>query len=744
MNFSDSYADFGDIDVSDHRPCCLIMGTSKRPKVPFKISHFLFQHKEFLPRTAIHWSETLVNGSCMFQLSVKLKLLKSVLKDLNREYFSDLENRVKEAHSMMVDCHNRVLSNPSPHLATLEKHAHHSWLTLSLAEEKFLCQKSRVKWVECGDSNTAYFHKMVATRRSINQIHYLIDNEGVKLEKSDDIQAHCITFFNDLFGGVPPALSVADKELIGSLTPFKCNEATKLRLAAFISAEEIKREVFSLPCNRSPGPDGFTGEFFKVSWDIIGEDFTRAVREFFASGQMLRQWNATAITLVPKIVGAVKLGDFRPISCCNVIYKVVSKILARRLESLLPSIISNSQSAFVKGRLLVENVLLASEMVQGFDRVGISQRGLLKVDLRKAFDSVKWDFLSHILEAADFPPIFSNWIMQCLTTTSFSINVNGELCGYFKGNKGLRQGDPLSPPLFLLAMEIFANILSSKYADGAIGYHPLGRNPQISHLAFADDVMLFFDGKVSSLQAITSTLDRFQALSGLSMNKEKTSLFYAGLNQIEAASLSQLGFNLGSLPIRYLGLPLLHRKLRKSDYSPLLDKITARFNSWTVKYLSFSGRLQLISAVIYSLVNFWFSAFALPKGCLKDIEKLCNRFLWSGDLSKCAAAKVSWSTVCLPKSEGGLGLRNLLIWNKVLNMRLVWLLFSSAGSLWVAWTKEHYFKMHSFWYVEAQPNASWVWKFILDLMPMAKALIACKLGDGINLEVLVSSWDFMG
>lgn len=183
-------------------------------------------------------------------------------------------------------------------------------------------------------------------------------------------------------------------------------------------------------------------------------------------------------------------------------------------------------------------MLLATEMVHGFDRASITPRELLRVDLHKAFDSVTWDFISQVLEAADFPPIFSNWIMQCLTTTSFSINVNGELCGYFKGRRGLHQGDPLSPPLFLLAMEIFANLLSVKYEADAIGYHPLGRNPKISHLDFSDDIMLFFDGKDSSLQEITYTLDRFQLLSGLMMNKEKTSLFHAGMNQSEADSLS--------------------------------------------------------------------------------------------------------------------------------------------------------------------------------------------------------------
>lgn len=184
--------------------------------------------------------------------------------------------------------------------------------------------------------------------------------------------------------------------------------------------------------------------------------------------------------------------DFRPISCSNVLYEVISKIISRRMQNLLPLMISSSQSAFVKGRLLVENVLLATEMVQGFGRNNISARGLLK-DLRKAFDCVRWDFVVNILKAAQFPPRLIAWVDQCISTTSFSVNVNGELCGFFRGGQGQRQGDPISPTLFVIAMEILANMLNLKFPEGSIGYHPLGKNPTIFHLAFADDLMIFFD-----------------------------------------------------------------------------------------------------------------------------------------------------------------------------------------------------------------------------------------------------------
>lgn len=277
---------------------------------------------------------------------------------------------------------------------------------------------------------------------------------------------------------------------------------------------------------------------------------------------------------------ASKIEEFRPISCCNTIYKVASKLLANRLKQILPSIISNSQSAFIPGRSLAENVLLATELVESYKWKSISKRSMLKVDLQKAFDTVNWDFVINTLTGLNFLVSFVNLIRHCITTTRFSVSINGELCGYFKGTRGLRQGDPLSPYLFVLVMEVFCQMLKKNFSNGSIGLHPSASQPQVTHLSFADDIMVFFDGEKMSLENIAKTLHDFSLWSGLTMNQSKTDLFTGGLTLDETNDLTSLGFKLGSLPIRYLGLPLMHRKLRIGDYRPLLDKITQRFTSW--------------------------------------------------------------------------------------------------------------------------------------------------------------------
>lgn len=173
-----------------------------------------------------------------------------------------------------------------------------------------------------------------------------------------------------------------------------------------ISEAEIKNVLFSMPANKAPGPDGFSAEFYRASWPIIKQDFVVAVQSFFMYGLLPRGVNATILTLIPKHVDAKEIKDYRPISCCNILYKVISKILANRLKVLLLDLIEPSQCAFVKGRLLLENVLLATELVIDYHKQSIQPRSVLKLDILKAFDSVRWSFITEALRAMDIPDIF--------------------------------------------------------------------------------------------------------------------------------------------------------------------------------------------------------------------------------------------------------------------------------------------------------------------------------------------------
>lgn len=742
--YPSSVAFVGSTDFSDHAVITITLDPEiKRTKKPFRFYNFLLQSPEFLVLICESWFSINITGSAMFRLSRKLKILKNIIREFSKHNYSGIEIKTAKAHEKLLMAQSIMLAAPSTSNAENELQAQHEWEELSAAEASFFFQRSHINWLSCGDGNSRLFHRYAATRQALNHIHFLISNSGDRIDSQAGIEEMCVDYFTDLFGSpVTPSMFIqADLDL---LFDCKCSEDQITSFGKAFSPADIKEAFFSLPKNKSGGPDGYSAEFFTACWSIIGPEVTEAILEFFRSGKLLKQWNAANLVLIPKKPNASHPSDFRPISCLNTVYKVISRLLASRLQDILPQMVSKAQSAFLPGRLLAENVLLATDLVNGYNRETISPRGMLKVDLRKAFDCVRWDFIVATLRAIDIPEGFISLISECISTASFSVCINGVTGGFFKSSKGIRQGDPLSPYLFVLAMEGLSRLLTARYDAGLIGYHPRTEQLKISHLMFADDVMVFFDGSSNSLHGIAECLDDFASWSGLHMNTTKTEIFTAGLDHCETNAIISYGFPSGQLPIRYLGLPLMSRKLKISEYSALLSKLTAIFKSWSVKLLSYAGRLQLLKTVIFGTVSFWLAAFILPKGCIKKIESLCSRFLWSGNIDKKGIAKVDWNTVCLPKEEGGLGLRNFTVWNHVLCLKFIWLILSKSPSLWVDWHMGIHLNEESFWTIEASTADSWAWRKLLDLRPLALKFCKLKLGNGLNASFWYDVWSPLG
>lgn len=726
--FATSTVEFLPPEVSDH--CLGLVKLCKEvfsPPKPFKFFNFWVRHSEFLDLVKQSW-EVPCDGSPMKVLFDKLKRLKFPLRLFNKRYFGNISARVDQKRKELAEAQKKVMNSATSELVEAMRNLSAEFTDLLAAEEAFYKKKSRVDWLVEGDQNTAFFHKAVSAKNHHEVIHSLTSLQGNKLTTFDEISDEATKFFKKLLGAVDAGVTGCSldvlKELVVSLS-----DDDSINLCAAITEEEVIGAIFGIGNEKAPGPDGYTALFFKAAWSIVARDVIDAILWYFESGKIIPAFNSTSLVLVPKKSPPQSIVEFRPIACCSIIYKCITKILADRLKYFMPKLISKNQCAFVKQRSISENVLLAQELVRGYGRKSLSARCAIKVDLKKAFDSVDWKFLFQVLEAMNVPRQFIKWIEGCVTTPRFSLVVNGGLVGYFKGKKGLRQGDPLSPYLFVIVIEVLSKLLDVAAKTKIFSYHPKCQRTGLTHLAFADDLLIFTKGHVDSVVGVHKTLELFYKLSGLQINNTKCEIYSTGMDHGSLDVIHSLtGYALSSLPIRYLGVPLLTKRLTMRDCKPLIDKITARIKHWTSRFLSYAGRLQLIQSVIQSMENYWCRHFFLPKGVIKEVISICNKFFWKGMDSCRTNARVSWSTICLPKAEGGLGLKDMVIYNQACVMRNLWSLFSRSGSLWVAWIERYVIKDRPIQSLEISSSWSWSCRRMFQLRTLFFQFLEVKNG----------------
>ena len=225
---------------------------------------------------------------------------------------------------------------------------------------------------------------------------------------------------------------------------------------------------------------------------------------------------------------------------------------------------------------------------------------MLKIDLQKSYDSVEWDYLEQVMCGLGFPEMFVNWIMKCVNTVNYSIVVIGQTLQSFDVTKGLRQGDSMSPFLFAIAMEYLSKLLKGLREDKQFKYHLRCSKLDITHLCFADDLLMFARGDLESLKAMQLCFSQFSQASGLQANLSKISIYCGAVQQeVKNQIVQQLGYNMEELPFKYLGVPLSTKKMFVMQWYPLIEKIMARITSWTARKLSYAGRTQLVQTVLF-------------------------------------------------------------------------------------------------------------------------------------------------
>ncbi|XP_062075327.1 uncharacterized protein LOC133779372 [Humulus lupulus] len=444
--------------------------------------------------------------------------------------------------------------------------------------------------------------------------------------------------------------------------------------------DAVKKAILGIPSVKAPGPDGYPSCFFQDNWELVGNDVCSAVLDFLHTGNLLKELNTTSLILISKIKCPTDIGDFRPIACCNVVYKVATKLICSQLRSILPYLIAENHGGFIKGRYIGHNIMVCQDLVRHYGRKSSKPSCMIKLDLRKAYDTVEWDFLEEMLRAFRFSEKFIQHIMICLRNPRYSIMLNGAIHEYFTAKRGLRQGDPMSPLLFVLGMEYLTGIMRKIGQKPDFRYHDRCATFELNHLCFADDVLLFCHGDFKSIYLLLQGLKLFSQSSGLHPNEAKSAIYCNGMDSREVQRvLAVSGFAHSKLPFRYLGIPINSKKLLAAECELLLDKMI----------------------------------MILPKRILQKVTSICRAFLWKCAFEYMGPGYVAWDSLCKPKKEGCLGFQNVIEWNQAAIGKYVWAVAAKQDNLWIKWVHHVYLGGVDWWSYEAPPSSSWYWKKIV-------------------------------
>ncbi|GJS68607.1 hypothetical protein Tco_0683172 [Tanacetum coccineum] len=522
------------------------------------------------------WS-MLVEGHSMYQLVTKYKPLKKPFRKMMHDN-GNLHDRVTKLCIEVDEIQKALDKNPADPILREEEVAYvHAFNEAKLDEERFLKQKAKVDWLEARDANTAYFHKTIKSRKHKSRIEVMQDANGVDYTSLSMPEAF-VNHYKDFLGTDMLCDDMDSTDLfLKQVSKSYYNDMVRV-----ITNAKIKYAMFDIGDDRAPGPDGFSSAFFKKGWDIVGDD------------------------------------------ACNGIKDVVS----------------DNQSAFIPGRRISDNILITQELMHNYHRKRGPPRCAFKVDIQKAYDTIDWKFLEHILHKFSFNLVIIKWIMACVASSLFSIGLKGDIHGFFKGKRGLVPSIPKS-----------------------------------------------------------------------------TVFFYNMGNTMKNEILGIMSFLEGNITAMYLGVPFISSWLLNQDCKILVEKAKNRIGDWKNKSLSFAGRLQLCKSILSSMQIYWALVLVIPK------------------------AKVAWDYICLPKIEGGLGLRSLEVFNIALMATHIWNIVSNKESLWVRWIHMYKLKGRTIWDVPVKANMCWGWRKLLQIRELIKPFIWVKIGNGKDTSLWHDLWD---
>jgi exonuclease III len=489
--------------------------------------------------------------------------------------------------------------------------------------------RAKARWVADGEKNTKYFFGLEKRNYLNKTINRLVDQNGTEIVDAQDILKTEKQYYETLYTE-PPNYNTTDHEQLffPSESEVKLTENEKNTCEGKISNTECKNVIKTFQNGKSPGTDGLPAEFYKIFWNDIGNLVTNAFNHAYGQGEMTTSQKQSIITLLPKKdKDTSSLSNWRPISLLNTDYKIMTKCIAVRLKTVLPSIIHKDQTGFMKNRYIGENIRLILEAIDHIEDNNLSGM-LLSVDFEKAFDTVNWTFLNKTLDHFNFGMEFKRWINLFYTNITSCVINNGWSTGFFNLSRGVRQGCPISPYLFILCAEILA--ISLRTSNNITGIKVSDYESKLAQ--YADDMQLLLDGSLKSLTSSIDILTKFGESSGLKININKSEIACLGTLRKNIPFKIPSGLKVTDNSFRILGIhiPINGNKhtLQKLNFEPKLNIIEGILHRWLHRKLTLMGKATIIKTLVIPQLTYLLSVLPTPDyNFLQKVDKL----IWSFD-----------------------------------------------------------------------------------------------------------------
>ncbi|KAH9799959.1 reverse transcriptase domain-containing protein [Citrus sinensis] len=609
-------------------------------------------------------------------------------------------------------------------------------------KKKLELLRSRADWLKEGDKNTKFFHSKASSRKRKNKIRGIETDQGNWIKDEREVEKEFCDYFEGLFKSSNPSHDQLEAAL-ASLVP-KVSDEMNEELQQPFTEDEITTALAQMCPTKAPGPDGLPAVFFQKHWETVRERVITACLHVLNEKGTLAPLNHTYIALIPKVEKPRKVTEYRPISLCNVIYRLVAKTIANRLKHLLNTIISPTQSAFIPNRLITDNVIIGYECLHKIRHSKGKRNGLvaLKLDISKAYDRVEWSFVKATMLRLGFSSGWVDLVMRCITTASFSVLINGVAKGLIRPQRGLRQGCPLSPYLFILCAEVFSSLLMQAENQNLIHGVRFGNTITVSHLLFADDSLIFTRATIDDCKHLKAIFDCYSMASGQLFNLDKSSMFFSGKTKADQVAAIKEIFQLKvvSRHEKYLGLPSMVGRNKRNFFDDLKLRVKSKISNWQHKHFSSGGKEVLIKAIAQAIPTYAMSVFKIPLGLCEDVQKIIARFWWGSQDDKRGIHWAKWERISKAKCRGGMGFKEFSCFNHALVAKQGWRILQFPDSLAARVLQARYFKQSDFLQAKLGSNPSYIWKSILWGRTVIQKGSRWRIGSGNKVQVHNSNW----